>query len=276
MKASDLGIEAVGALLQGWGDVAVALSGGIDSITLATIAGRKIGQRARMYHAVSPAVPRAATDRVRSMAEQENWNLHLVDAGEFGLEDYISNPVNRCFYCKQSLYAVIAQSAEGQIVSGTNLDDLGEYRPGLDAAQRAGVRHPFVEAEIGKAEIRSMALRLGLGTLSRLPASPCLSSRVETGISISRDLLEIIHATERMLQSALGIGVVRCRYRSTGVVIELADHDLAALTPDRRRLLTDRIRALFDRTEFAAPVSFAPYRTGSAFLVPEDAKRYPA
>lgn len=275
MSRVDQDIQAVKNLLQSCSCVAVAVSGGIDSLTLATLAGRELGSRAAMYHAVSAAVPAEATQRVQSLAKSEGWVLQIVDAGEFARQDYVSNPVNRCFHCKQSLYATIAAAASSieQILSGTNMDDLGEYRPGLQAARLAGVRHPFVEARIDKVGIRRIAQDLGLGRLATLPASPCLSSRVETGIAISPDLLTFIHAAETALQRLLGLGTVRCRYRSTGIVVELSSVDLAALSLRQKEMVVESTRAVFDQTEFSAPVSLATYRAGSAFLVKANGQR---
>lgn len=268
MTPVDAALGAVADRLDAFGHVAVAVSGGIDSLTLSTIAGRRLGARAAMYHAVSPAVPEEATARVRALAEAEQWRLHIIDAAEFAREDYVANPVNRCFYCKQSLYAAIASETSQQIVSGTNADDLGEYRPGLDAARKAQVRHPFVEADIGKAAIRMMARTLGLGELAELPASPCLSSRVESGIGIRAELLAAIHAAEQAVRARLRAPVVRCRYRRSGIVIELEATTLDALDAARRTETAALVQNIFSDGGFAAPVGFAPYRSGSAFLVP--------
>ena len=132
------------AVLEGCAPLAVAVSGGVDSLTLAWIAHRRLGARAAMFHAVSPAVPPEATARTEALARAEGWSLSVFDAGEFADPAYRDNPVNRCFFCKRSLYGAIASRTRRQIVSGTNCDDLGEFRPGLDAAAAAGVRHPYV------------------------------------------------------------------------------------------------------------------------------------
>lgn len=254
------------ALLSGMGPLAVAVSGGVDSLTLATLAHEALGPAAAMFHATSPAVPEDATARVLRMAAEFGWALEVIDAGEFADPNYRANPVDRCFFCKMNLYGAIRGRTDRLIVSGTNLDDLGEYRPGLEAARTEGVRHPFVEAGIDKNGVRTLAGALGLGEIAELPASPCLSSRVETGIAIESGTLTMIDQTERLLRHALSPRTIRCRVRRSGVVIELDQDALARIDPateqDLRALVQDAVRAS-GRTY---AVSFAPYRNGSAFL----------
>ena len=132
------------------GPLAVAVSGGVDSVTLATFAHRADGSRVEIFHAVSPAVPGEATERVKRLAADHGWRLRIVDAGEFTDANYLANPVDRCFFCKTNLYGCIARQSDAQILSGANLDDLREYRPGLEAAKRHSVRYPYLEAEIVK------------------------------------------------------------------------------------------------------------------------------
>jgi pyridinium-3,5-biscarboxylic acid mononucleotide sulfurtransferase len=248
------------------GPLAVAVSGGVDSVTLATFAHRAAGSRAEVFHAVSPAVPEEATERVKWLATNQGWRLRIVDAREFVDENYLANPVDRCFFCKTNLYGCIARHSDAQILSGANLDDLEEYRPGLNAAKLHSVRHPYLEAKIDKRAVRSLARDLGLGALSELPAAPCLSSRVETGIAIRPEVLKAIHAVEQSIAKEFPAGIVRCRVRAEGVVIELDPETLAAIAGKRE----DEVRANADRI-FAgiAPtldLSFQPYRNGSAFV----------
>jgi len=150
-----------------------------------------------------------------------------------------------------------------QILSGANTDDLGEYRPGLDAAREHGVRHPYVEVGVSKAEVRAIARALGLGEIAELPAAPCLSSRIETGIGIEADMLASVHAAERYVARLLQPRTVRCRVRAAGVVIELDNDSLAALDPTSRAILLASIGRMFD----GKTVDIAPYKVGSAFLV---------
>jgi uncharacterized protein len=255
--------EPLRSILGGMDRVAVAVSGGVDSLTLATVAHEVLGPRATMHHATSPAVPLEATRRTSALAEARGWALDVFDAGEFADPRYRANPVNRCFFCKMNLYAAIGARTDAQVVSGTNLDDLGDYRPGLDAARDHGVRHPFVEAGITKAMLRRLAVELALGEVAELPASPCLSSRIETGIAIEPPVLAMIDAAETRLRALLSARTVRCRVRAWAVVVELDPETLSALDPEPVR---GEIAALAIQAGISLPVSFAPYRTGSAFL----------
>jgi pyridinium-3,5-biscarboxylic acid mononucleotide sulfurtransferase len=258
--------NALENVLSAMGEVAVAVSGGVDSLTLAAFAHRQLGQRCTMFHAVSAAVPGEGTQRTRALAEREGWALRVIDAGEFDNGDYMRNPVNRCFYCKTSLYGSIRPHTSAQIVSGTNLDDLGEYRPGLIAAKEHDVRHPFVEAAMSKQRVRALASHLGLGEVAELPSSPCLSSRIETGIAIDPAMLACVHAAEKLVTARLAPETVRCRVRAKGVVIELDQSSLASLQGVPGDALAAEVSALFRGAGFDYLVAFEAYRTGSAFL----------
>ena len=259
-------LERLSRLLDAMPAVAVAVSGGVDSLTLATAAHEVLGGRARMHHAVSPAVPPDATARTRALAHLRGWDLDVFDAGEFADPAYRANPANRCFFCKTNLYGAVAARTRSPIASGTNLDDLGDYRPGLIAARDHGVRHPFVEARINKADVRRLAALLGLGEVAELPASPCLSSRVETNIPIEAATLAFIHEAEQLVAAELRPRTVRCRVRATAIVIELDADALAGLDPATEDRLRSRLGAGLGATNLLQPLRFAPYRMGSAFL----------
>lgn len=245
--------------------LAVAVSGGVDSLTLASFTHRLRGARVVMFHAVSPAVPGDATARVERLAAAEGWRLSIVDAGEFEDAAYMANPVDRCFFCKTNLYDAIGRHTDAQMLSGANLDDLGEYRPGLDAAKNRAVRHPYLEAKIDKNGVRALARAVGLGALSELPAAPCLSSRVETGIAIRPEVLRAIHAVERDLAADFPKAIVRCRVRAKGVVIEL-DPDALAAIKGREVRARSQVDKAFAGLLNVRDLTFAPYHNGSAFL----------
>ncbi len=260
--------DNIETILHAMGDVAVAVSGGVDSMTLAFMAHRTLGVRATMYHATSPAVPRDAGDRVHRHAKRHGWNLAIISAGEFDDADYLRNPVNRCFFCKTNLYGAIASHSHATILSGTNVDDLGDYRPGLDAARNHGVRHPWVEAGLTKQAVRALARSVGLEDLAELPAAPCLSSRVETGIAVEATALGFIDQMERLISERMAPLTVRCRLRHEGVAIELDEASLADLLSDQGAALRDATANLAARHGYGAEVRFEPYRMGSAFRHP--------
>jgi len=242
--------------------LALAVSGGVDSMTLAHVAWRVSRARTTMYHATGPAVPATARARVEAHAMRHGWNLVLLDAGEQADARYRANPADRCYYCKSNLYARIRAITPDPIASGTNRDDLSDFRPGLRAAAEHGVIHPYVEASLGKGDVYALAAKLGLDDLERLPSQPCLASRVETGIAIALADLAFIDDVEMRLAAQLGrAAVVRCRVTKAGVVIEVAAANDA--------LHADAARQVGSVACQAAGRVFAgvrPYRRGSAFV----------
>jgi uncharacterized protein len=242
--------------------LALAVSGGVDSMTLAHVARRFARAQTTMYHATGPAVPMAARGRVEAHAARHGWPLVLLDAGEQRDDRYRANPVDRCYYCKTNLYARIREATPDPIASGTNRDDLDDFRPGLRAAGEHDVVHPYVDANIDKAGVYALAASLGLDDLERLPAQPCLASRVETGIAIAPEDLAFIDAVEARLAARLGReAVLRCRVTHAGIVIELAAADDAMADELARDIGNDACRR--DGRVFAG---VRPYARGAAFL----------
>jgi len=255
--------DRIVAALERHERLAIAVSGGVDSMTLAHLAAGESRVASTMYHAASPAVPVSARERVEGHAARHGWQLVVVDAQELADARYRANPVDRCYYCKTNLYARIRSITTAAIASGTNRDDLDDFRPGLRAADEHGVVHPYVEAGVCKSDVYAMAAALGLDDLERLPAQPCLASRVETGIAIEAADLAFVDAVEAELAGVLGSHVViRCRVTHAGVVVELADGAPA---------LVDRATHVAAAACEAAGRSFRGVRRyvrGAAFLQP--------
>lgn len=228
-------------------------------MTLAHVAARHSRAASVMYHAASPAVPVAARERVEAHAAHHGWQLVVVDAQELADARYRANPVDRCYFCKTNLYDRIASATADTIASGTNRDDLSDFRPGLRAAKEHDVVHPYVEAGATKRDIYELAQSLGLTDLARLPAQPCLASRVETGIAIDPADLAFVDDVESRLAAKLGSeATVRCRVTHRGIVVEIAD---VARTGDARAIAE---RACADAGRAFAGVR--PYVRGAAFL----------
>jgi pyridinium-3,5-biscarboxylic acid mononucleotide sulfurtransferase len=255
-------LPALLSVLRPHSALAVAVSGGVDSMVLAYLAHRFAACPVEALHAVSPAVPAAATDRVRRHALRHGWKLRLIDAGEMADPDYVRNPVDRCFHCKKNLYGRMAAVAGLPMASGTNIDDLSDFRPGLEAARQHGVFHPYVEAGLRKADIYALAEAHGLDDLAALPAQPCLSSRIETGIGVDEASLRFIEHAELGLAALLpGQSALRCRITAAGVVLECESLPTGAAA----QALEDWARALCD-TAGRRFAGVRPYRRGAAFL----------
>ncbi len=261
----------------------VACSGGIDSLLLATIAHRASPGHTVVVHDVTPAVPAAATARVMAHADRQGWRLRTVSSAEFDDERYLSNPRDRCYFCKSHLYDAMAQLASKlpdlvetvawTVLSGANTDDLGEYRPGLDAARERGVRHPYLEAGLSKADIRALSRDAGFD-FAELPASPCLASRLYTGTAVTPRRLRAVEIGEELLRSLTGIGVARCRVRerdaeeevTVEAIVEVGAEDQHLISADVLTRVADAMRQV-EPTLTGVRLDDLPYRPGRALTV---------
>lgn len=225
----------------------IACSGGVDSLLLAHRAHAHAPNATVVAHAVTPAVPPRATARVAAAATTHGWDLRLVTSGEFDDERYVNNPADRCYFCKTNLYEVLddvaAVAGGATVLSGANLDDLGEYRPGLRAAAEHDVRHPWVEADVTKADLRGLAAALGL-PWADLPAAPCLASRLYTGTTVTPRRLRAVDVGEELVRARTGIAVVRCRLDEDTVRVEVRDADRHLITADLLDDLAGHMRAI--------------------------------
>lgn len=256
-------LERLRAIVRDLRSVLVCYSGGIDSAFLLAVAHAELGPRAVGMTAVSPSL--AESERVDSarIAHAIGARHEFVESHEIERPGYVANASDRCFHCKTELYE-IAESKRVEwgldfVANGTNADDLGDYRPGLEAAKNALARSPLLEAGMGKADVREGAQIIGMEIWDK-PASACLSSRIPYGTSVTRERLEQIDGFEAALRE-LGFRQVRVRWHDRIARIEI---DLSEL----ERLLAPGVRELIVAAGKANGFSYvtldlAGYRTGS-------------
>jgi uncharacterized protein len=224
------------------GSLMVAFSGGVDSTFALKVAYDTIGARVLALTTTSPTMPEDDRRTAIEMAARIGARHLIIDSNELEIPGYAQNPLNRCYLCKHNLFAVCEAKARelgiAEIADGLNLDDLRDYRPGIKAASEMRVRHPLVEAELSKAEIRELSRRLDLPTWDR-PASPCLSSRFPYGTEITLEGLSKVERGEQLLHS-LGFKVARVRYHGEIARLEVEADDVARLLEPHTRDFVDR------------------------------------
>jgi pyridinium-3,5-biscarboxylic acid mononucleotide sulfurtransferase len=212
--------------IRGYGDRAlVAFSGGVDSSVVLALAARALGpDRVEAVTAISPSYPAGEMQVAAETASDLGVAHRSVRTHEVEREAYARNDELRCYHCKAELYGVLGRLVrtaipDTSVLAGANADDLDEFRPGIWAGERAGIRNPLLEASVGKRTVRSIARALGL-RVSDKPALACLSSRVELGIRISPELLARVDEAETLVR-ALGFDVVRVRHHGASATIEV-------------------------------------------------------
>jgi uncharacterized protein len=253
--------ERLRAAVRGYGSALVAFSGGADSALVLKIAVDELGSRARALTAVSETMARREVDACRAFAAELGAALDLVESHELERPGFAHNPTDRCYHCKAELMEIARPHADrlglAEVLLGTNLDDLGDHRPGLAAARERGARQPLVEAGLSKAEVRELSRRLGLSTWDK-PQLACLSSRFPYGTEITPERLGRVDRFEEGLHD-LGFRQLRVRFHDDVARLELEEHELG-----RALELRARIVALGKDCGFRyVTVDLAGFRSGS-------------
>jgi pyridinium-3,5-biscarboxylic acid mononucleotide sulfurtransferase len=245
------------------GSVAVAFSAGIDSTLVARVAQEQLGERALAVTSASESVPQREVDESIKLAALIGIRHRVIRTREMDNPDYRANPTNRCYFCKTELYGDIAALAREEgldcIANGLIVDDLGDFRPGIQAAGEHNVRSPLVEANLTKSDVRALAHELGLPNWAK-PALACLSSRVPYGEGITVEKLSQIDLAEQVLRDA-GFAQVRVRHHGAVARIELPPTDFSRLLAEgRAEQVHSELKALGYQW---VTLDLMGYRTGS-------------
>jgi pyridinium-3,5-biscarboxylic acid mononucleotide sulfurtransferase len=241
-------------ILRRCGRVAVAYSGGVDSAVVAKAAQLACGTDAVAITAVSASLASGERDAAETLAAQIGIRHQVIETDEFSNPDYLKNAPDRCYFCKTELYTQLERVlSEGRadlptfdvVVNGANLDDRGDYRPGMQAAHEHAVRSPLIEAGLTKADVRELAAHWELPVWDK-PATPCLSSRIAYGLAVTPERVERVDRAEQFLRTELGLREFRVRHEAGDLArIEVSIEILPRLVCDpARKVIADKLHSL--------------------------------